>query len=238
MKTYIFGVGFDNFEVDETVKMAMKSLNGEKPFVIVTPNPEIVNIARKDSEYKNILNSADVVTPDGIGIVYASKMLKGNIEKRAAGFDIVTGIIKELDKTKGSVFLFGGKPGVAEKAAEKLGEKYSGLVIAGTHNGYFDDDSGIIEEIKNSQPDLLLVCLGAPKQEKWIYKNKDILNAKILIGAGGSMDVLAENVRRAPDVFIKFGAEWLYRLIKEPKRITRMIKIPLFLMDVLFRREK
>ena len=162
MKTEIFGVLFDNYTIYEAIKKAIDSLDKDKPFVIATPNPEIVETARKDEEYKNIINSSDIVTPDGIGIVYASKILKGNIKERAAGFDIVCGIIPELDKRNGSVFLFGSKPGVAEEAAKKLKEKYQNLKISGCRNGYFKDDSDIIEEIKDASPDLLLVCLGAP----------------------------------------------------------------------------
>ena len=238
VRTEIFGVKFDNYTIKESVDKAIASLDKSKPFVIATPNPEIVGAARRDKEYKEILNSSDIVTPDGIGIVYASKLLNGCIKERAAGFDIVCGIIGELDKRSGSVFLFGSKPGVAEDAALNLKNKYKDLQIAGCRNGYFKDDSEIIEAIKEAKPDLLLVCLGAPKQEKWIYKNKDNLNAKILVGAGGSLDVLAGNVKRAPDIFIKFGLEWFYRLIKEPKRIGRMIKLPLFLVDVVLKKGK
>ncbi len=238
MKTDIFGVLFDNYTINEAIDKAIKSLDNDKPFIIATPNPEIVNLARNDKEYKQILNTSDIVTPDGIGIVYASKIVKGNIKERAAGFDIVCGIIEELDKRAGSVFLFGSKPDVAETAAEKLKEKYNNLTISGCRNGYFDDDSEIIKEIQESKPDLLLVCLGAPKQEKWIYKNKDLLNAKILVGAGGTLDVLAGNVKRAPEIYIKFGLEWFYRLIKEPKRIGRMIKLPVFLLDVIVKKGK
>ena len=144
MKTEIMGVCFDNFSVEESVEKAMSALKAGKKFFIVTPNPEIVNVAIKDEKYKKVLNSADVVTPDGIGIVYASKMLGGNVKTRAPGFDIVKGILKELSATYGSVYLFGGKPGVADMAAEKIKVDYPGIKIAGTDNGYFDDDTKII----------------------------------------------------------------------------------------------
>lgn len=232
MKTNILGVQFDNYTIPQAIEKAVSSIGQGKPFVIYTPNPEIVNVAVENEDYRKILNEADIVTPDGIGIVYASKILKGNIKERAAGFDITCGIIEKLNESGGSVYLFGGKPGVSEKAAEKLKEKYNNLVIAGTDNGYFKDDAEIIERIKTAKPDLLLVCLGAPKQEIWISKNKDILNANILIGAGGSIDVIAGEVKRAPDIFIKFGMEWFYRLIKQPKRIGRMAKLPVFLLKV------
>ena len=238
MRTEIMGVCFDNFSVEESVSKAMSALKEGKKFFIVTPNPEIVNVAMNDEKYKKILNSADVVTPDGIGIVYASKMLGGNIKKRAPGFDIVKGILTELAKIGGSVYLFGGKPGVADMAAEKISSDYPGIKIAGTDNGYFNDDTEIIGRINNAKPDFLLVCLGAPKQEIWISDNFENLNAGILIGAGGSIDVLSGQTKRAPKIFIKLNCEWLYRLLKEPKRIGRMAKIPVFLLKVLFRKEK
>lgn len=238
MKTNIFGVQFDNFTIAETVEQAVSFEN--KPFVLYTPNPEIVQAARKDKEFCDILNTASVVTPDGIGIVYASKILGGHIKERAAGFDICCGIIEKLAQKGGSVYLFGGKPGVAEQAKEKVEETYKGIKVCGVADGYFDEtkEKEIIADISEKAPDLLLVCLGAPKQEKWIYNHKDILNAKILVGAGGSIDVLSGNTKRAPKFFIKLGLEWFYRLLCEPKRIGRMMQLPLFLLEVVFKRGK
>ena len=238
MKTNIFGVQFDNYTISETVEMATSF--EKTPFVIVTPNPEIVQIAKKDKELCDVLNGANVVTPDGIGIVYASKILKGNIKERAAGFDICCGILNKLAQKNGTVYLFGGKPGVAEQAKQKVEEKYDGISVCGIADGYFDEEKEkkIIEDISNKAPDLLLVCLGAPKQEKWIAAHKDELNAKILIGAGGSIDVLSGNTKRAPKIFIKLGLEWFYRLLCEPKRIGRMMQLPKFLLEIIFKRGK
>lgn len=238
MKTDIMGVMFDNYSISQAVEKAVSF--EKKPFVIVTPNPEIVQAAKKDESFKNVLNSADIVTPDGIGIVYASKILKGNIKERAAGFDICCGIIEKLSEIGGSVYLFGGKPGVAECAAENIKEKYKGILISGTADGYFDDEKEkkIISDISEKAPDLLLVCLGAKKQECWIEKHKNELNAKILIGAGGTVDVLAGKVKRAPDIYIKLGLEWFYRLVKEPSRFGRMMQLPLFLLEIIFKRGK
>ena len=238
MKTDIFGVLFDNFTIPEAIQKAIESLDNNKPFVIATPNPEIVEVARKDAEYKTIINSSDIVTPDGIGIVYASKFLKGHIKERAAGFDIVCGIIGELNKRCGSVFLFGSKPGVAEDAAKNLNAEYPDLKISGCRNGYFKDDADIIQEIQNASPDLLLVCLGAPKQEKWIYAHKDELDVNVCMGVGGTMDVLAGTAERAPEFYIKHNIEWLYRLKKQPSRIGRMMDLPKFGFTVLLHGRK
>jgi len=238
MKTDILGVQFDNYTVEESVEKAVLAIKDKKGFVIYTPNPEIVNITKKDKSFTEILNSADIVTPDGIGIVYASRLLKGNITNRAPGFDISKGIIEKLNESGGSVYLFGGKPTVSQIAADNLKKEYENLVICGTSDGYFDDDSEIIADISKASPDLLLVCLGAPKQEKWIFENKDKLNAGILIGAGGSIDVLAGQVKRAPKFYTDHGLEWFYRLINQPTRISRVIKLALVLVDVMLKGEK
>ena len=132
----------------------------------------------------------------------------------------------------------GAKPGVALSAAEKLKEKYPGLVIAGTHDGYFKEDEPVIEEINEASPDFLMVCLGFPKQENWIYNNREKLNARLAIGAGGCLDVFAGTVQRAPDFYCRHGIEWLYRLVKQPSRFVRMLALPKFGLKVLFKGRK
>ena len=130
--------------------------------------------------------------------------------------------------------MFGSKPGVAEKAAKNIQEKYSGIKISGTRNGYFkeEDEAEIIRSINDSGAKLLMVCLGAPKQEKWIYKHKDELKVNLCIGAGGSLDVFAGEVKRAPEIFIKLNLEWFYRLLKQPSRIGRFMALPRFILTV------
>jgi len=141
-----------------------------------------------------------------------------------------------MNESGRSLFLFGSKPGVAEKAAENLSAKYPNVKIVGTNDGYFKDDEPIIEKINAAKPDLMLVCLGAPKQEKWMQANAHRLDVGIMVGAGGSLDVFAGVVERAPEAWQKMGLEWLYRLLKEPKRIGRMMKLPKFLFAVIFSR--
>lgn len=238
MKTNIMGVLFDNYTIDET---ADKAVFGDKhPFAIYTPNPEIVQIAKQDKVFLEALNRADVVTPDGIGIVYASKILGGHIKERAAGYDICCGIMERLAKRGGTAYFFGGKPGVADEAAKNAEIRFKGLTVCGTADGYFDEkrEKEIIEDIRAKKPDLILVCLGMKKQEMWIDEHKDTLGAGILVGAGGSIDVLAGKAKRAPDIFIKFGLEWFYRLMKEPSRIGRMMQLPVFLLQIIVKRGK
>ena len=231
----ILGTKVNRVTMDEAVKVAMSFLESDEANVIYTPNSEIILYASENKEYEDVLNSADLIIPDGIGVVYGSKILRKPLSERVAGFDLVCRMFEEMAKLKKSVFLLGAKPGVAEAAAKKLTEKYEGLVISGTHDGYFKEDEGVINAINEKAPDFLLVCLGFPKQEMWINKNKDKLNAKAIIGAGGCLDVFAGNVMRAPDFYCKHGIEWLYRLMKQPSRFVRMLALPKFGLKVLFK---
>lgn len=231
----ILGVNIDKITAAEALKRAEEMVREEGVSMIFTPNPEIVMAAYEDSEFLKILNSADLCTPDGIGVVYAAKMLKTPVPERVAGFDLACGLLDSISKTGEGVFLFGAKPGVAETAAQNLSEKYSGLNVCGTHDGYFKDEEndGIVSEINQSGARLLLVCLGAPKQEKWIYANRDKLTSvRLCMGVGGALDVFAGVAKRAPEIFIKLNLEWLYRFIKNPSRLGRFAALPRFMMTV------
>ena len=229
----VLGAGFDSVTLDEAVDIALDLICEHKAAYAVTPNPEIVMLAARDPELMSAVNGASLVLPDGIGIIYGAKILKTPLKAKVPGIDFASSLMSRLAGKGGSVYLFGAKPGVAEKAAENLSAKYPGLVICGTHNGYFDDDGPIIEDINAKKPDLLLVCLGAPKQEKWMAANAGRLDVGLMAGLGGSLDVFAGAVKRAPEFFQKAGLEWFYRLCREPKRIGRMIKLPLFLVEAL-----
>ena len=235
-RTEILGVGFDSTTLDEAVDVALTLIDKHNASYVVTPNPEIVMLASEDSDFMSAINDASLVLPDGIGIIYGAKILKTPLKSRIPGIDFASALMSSLAAKGGSVYLFGAKPGVAEKAAENISAKYPGLVICGTHNGYFSDDRPIIDDINTKKPDLLLVCLGAPKQEKWMAANAGKLDIGLMAGLGGSLDVFAGTVKRAPEFFQKAGLEWFYRLCKEPRRIGRMIKLPLFLLEVLKKR--
>lgn len=239
-KVNILGVYVDKVTIKEAADKIFDMLSEEKAHGIFTPNSEIIMLAYKDSEFCDILNGADLLTADGIGVVYASKILKNPIKERAAGFDIACEVVEKISESGHRLFLFGGKPGVAEKAKENLTEKYPALNIVGTRNGYFkpEEEPGIIEEINAAKPDLIFVCLGAPAQEKWIHRNKDKLSARVLMGIGGSLDVFAGTAERAPEFWCKTGLEWLYRLIKQPSRFGRMTALPKFGFTVIFKGKK
>lgn len=224
-KVNILGVMVDSVTMAEAIERVKGFLSGERRGnVIYTPNSEIIMAAKEDDEFKDILNSADMVVPDGIGVVKASEILGHPMKERVGGFDLTSNIMPYLDTEKKSLFILGGKPGVAETAAENLKKEYPGIEIAGTNDGYFTEDGPIVDKVAKSSPDYLMVCLGAPKQEKWIAKYKDKLFAKVIIGAGGSADVFAGTMNRAPEFFIKHNLEWLYRIVKG-KRFKRSLKL-------------
>ena len=227
------GVGFDNLTLDEAVSEALRLIRERRSAYVVTPNPEIVMICRENPEAMEAVQQADLVLPDGIGVVYGAKILGTPLKGKLPGIDFVTALMAELAKTGGRVFLLGSKPGVAELAAENLVSRFPGLQVCGTMDGYFKDDAPVIEAVNAAAPDLLFVCLGAPKQELWMRRNAPKLNVGLMAGLGGSLDVFAGTVKRAPVIFQKLGLEWFYRLLKEPKRIGRMMNLPKFLFATI-----
>lgn len=236
MRIDVLHTGFDNLTMEEAVNRTMELIAERGSEYIVTPNPEIVWMCRKDAQLREIIRHAAMVLPDGIGIIYGAKILGRPLKEKVSGADFAEKVIEKLASQGGGIFLFGAKPGVAELAGEKLSEKYSGLRIVGTANGYFEDDAPIIKSINEARPDMLLVCLGAPKQERWMSENKDKLSVGVMVGLGGSLDVYAGTVQRAPEMWRKLNIEWLFRLIKQPSRFVRMLRLPAFLVAVIWQR--
>lgn len=233
MKLDVMGLQFDNVTMDEALARADAFLSGDKTVCVVTPNAEIAYEALHDMSLRKLLNSADLMLPDGAGVVLASKLLKTPLKEKVAGVDFAAGLLKLLAKNQQSVFLLGAKPGVAETAAEKMVQMTPGLRIAGLHDGYFTDEAPIIAQINESGADVLFVCLGSPKQELFMQRYRQELGVKIMIGLGGSLDAFAGTVKRAPQWMIRMNLEWLYRLIKEPKRFGRMLRLPKYLFAVM-----
>ena len=229
MRIDVLGVGFDSLTIEEAVTRAKALMTERRAAYVVTPNPEIVMACRERLETMQAVNAADLVLPDGIGVIYGARILGTPLKTKLPGIDFIQALMADMAKEGKSVFLLGAKPGVAEAAAEKLKAQYPGLAVVGTQVGYFKDDAPVVEAVNAARPDLLLVCLGAPKQELWMQRNQSLLNVGLMAGLGGSLDVFAGNVRRAPKAFQRLGLEWLYRLMKAPKRIGRMMKLPKFL---------
>ena len=236
MRIDVLGVGFDNLTLKEAVEAGMDLVRAPGAHYVVTPNPEIVEVCREDPAVMDIVNRADLVLADGIGVIKGAAMLGTPLKGKVPGIEFAAGLLGKLAKEGRSVYLLGAKPGVAELAGKRLSGQYPGLKIAGTHDGYFQEDAPIVEDIRASGADVVLVCLGAPKQEKWMAKNGADTGAHLLGGLGGSLDVFAGVVERAPKFWCDHGLEWLYRLLKEPRRAGRMMKLPLFLVHV--RQEK
>lgn len=237
-KVNILGTEIDKVNVEQASDTIIKFIqDGEKCKYVFTPNSEILMNAYRNKEFCNVLNSASILTADGIGVVYASRILKNPISERCAGYDTAVKLIEKMAKYGYSLYLFGAKPGVAEKAAENMQKNNPGIKIAGTADGYFDaeKEKKIIDDINQKKPDVLFVCLGAPKQEMWIYQNRDKLDVHCCLGIGGSLDVFAGTAQRAPDFYCRHGIEWLYRLAKQPSRFGRMMDLPKFGLTVLFK---
>ena len=232
MRIDVLGVGFDNMTVEQAVAEGVRLLNTPGAHYAVTPNPEIVEVCREDEDAREAVNGADLVLADGIGVIYGARMLGTPLKGRVTGIGFAQGLMARMAESGKSLYLLGAKPGVAEKAAENLQRRYPGLVIAGTHDGYFKEDGPVVEAIRASGADAAFVCLGAPKQEKWMRENGEAAGARLLVGLGGCLDVFSGEVKRAPEIFQKLGLEWLHRLLTNPSRIGRMMKLPLFLVHV------
>ena len=237
----ILGIPVDKVTMSEAVDCfagIMSRADGRGCAQIVTPNAEIVYSASKNQALEEAITAAELVIPDGIGLVYASRIMGTPLSERVTGIDFLTKTSKWLSKHSGAVYLFGSAPGVAEKAAKNLVNAYPGLRIAGLHHGFYraDEEDDIVSSINASGADFLCVALGAPKQELFIHRHKDALNVKAAMGVGGSLDVWAGVVDRAPESWRKSGFEWLYRLLRQPKRIGRMGALPLFLLKVIAER--
>lgn len=233
-KVNVLGVNFNNVDMNEALERCKVFLKGDNGNLIVTPNPEIVMRAKDDNEFKAIINNASLVIPDGIGIIKGANILGTPLKERVAGYDLICNLL-ELGKDGSISFYFwGSKPGIAEMAKQKMEEKYPNIKILGADDGYFDDTkkAKIIEKISEVKPDVLLVGVGAPKQEKIINELLEKSIFKIGIGCGGSIDVLSGTVKRAPKLFIELHLEWFWRLLKEPTRLPRMMVLPKFLKEV------
>ena len=240
-KINIRGVFFDNVDMNSAMESVKTLVNTEGLSYMFTPNSEIVQNCIENPEMYKIINSADLVIPDGIGVVYASKVLKTPLKAKVPGCEVAERLMEYAAQTGDGVFFFGGgkktdeKEAVSVLAAQKMCEKYKGLNIVGTRDGYFsqEDVPSIIEEINASGAKILFVCLGAPKQEKWIYDTRDALKVNFAAGLGGTLDVFAGTAKRAPAFFLKTNLEWLYRLLCMPSRIGRMMKLPKFLFGTM-----
>lgn len=233
IKERYLGVDVCSADMEGVLERIKEIIKDRTPSFVVAINPEKIMKAQDDEKLKRLLNSAALQIPDGVGVLIASKMNRGSIKSRVTGIDLMQNVCALAAQNNYRVFMLGAKPGVAERAAEILKEKYKGLNIVGIRDGYFKNEEELIENIKSSKADIMFVAMGSPKQENWITKNMDKLEVPFLMGVGGSYDVICGNIKRAPDLMCKLGLEWLYRLVKEPWRYKRMLVLPVFLFKVM-----
>ncbi len=233
-KIDILGVTVDSITMKEAVNQIERYMDERKGVLIATANAEMIMCATHDHELKDILNGAALVVPDGAGTVWAARHLGHEMPERVAGFDLAQQLMKKAPAHHRRVFFFGSAPGVAEKAKAKAEKLYPGIEIVGTRNGYFSeaDEPQIVEEIRTAKPDLLLCALGVPKQEKWLKKHLVELEVPVSIGVGGTFDVMAGVMKRAPRWMQKAKLEWLFRGMMQPKRAGRLMALPKFVFKV------
>lgn len=231
-ETY-FGVDVSPLSYEEILHDLENRMRQDKKSTIIAVNPEKVMAAEKNDQLRDLINNSTYGIPDGVGILLASKLKKGTIGSRVTGVDMMDRLLGFAADKGYRVFLYGAKEEVVSKAKEKIEEKYPSIIISGYENGYVQDADLVVDKINASKADILFVAMGSPKQELWIREHMDGLTAKVFQGVGGSFDVFAGHVQRAPAVYRKMGLEWLYRLMKEPSRFKRQLALPKFLWRVV-----
>lgn len=236
-KIKIMDIPFDNVSKDEAVELAFSFSKKGKQALAVTPNAEIMELCRKHEDVKKALLSAEIILPDGEGVLWTAKKLGTPLKEKVAGVEFGFECARKAAESGKSIFLLGGNPGVAQEAAQSLCSSFTRLKIAGVNHGYFarkgKENAAVVEKINESGADILFVCLGAPAQEKWACDNRASLSkVRLIVCLGGSLDIYAGKVRRAPKFFIKMRAEWLWRLLCDPRRMRRMMSLPRFMISV------
>jgi N-acetylglucosaminyldiphosphoundecaprenol N-acetyl-beta-D-mannosaminyltransferase len=235
----ILGVSFSKRNMDETVKLLVNEIEKEpnqtNPYHVITANPEIVMGALNDPHLKSITEKADLITPDGIGIVLASRWLEDPVAERVSGYDLLLRLLEEGNRREWSFYFLGSSEDVNVQATDIIRKKYPNIKVVGRHNGFFKDKEEIlVNQISELKPDVLIVALGAPRQELWIDTNRERIQAKMVMGVGGSLDVIAGKVKRAPLLWQKLNLEWLYRLLSQPSRWRRQLVLPQFAVKAYF----
>lgn len=235
--TSIFGLKVNNLSMAETLEAIDGLIRSGEPSLVVTLGVEMVMKAQEDHQFKEIVNKAQLVVPDSAGVLWACKKSGLNMKERVPGVDIIENAAKEAKKYPWRTFFLGAKPGIADTAMKKLQEKYPHFNCVGQHHGYFtpQEEESVIQKIMDAKTQLLCIALGFPRQEIWFDGNKHKLKGVTAMGVGGSFDVISGNITRAPMTYRKLGLEWLYRLLKEPSRASRMMALPVFALRVLFK---
>ena len=231
----ILGVGVDTITREGALARIESFVRVGGSHQVVTVNPEFVMQARSDAEFRRVLNGADLALADGIGVVWAARLLHRRLPERVPGSDLVLRIAQRAAEVGWRLYLLGSSPGVAERTAQVLVERYPGLQIAGTYAGSpaSEVEETIIKRVAVAYPDILFVAYGAPAQDKWIARNSRLLGVSVAMGVGGAFDFIAGRAKRAPHWLQCAGLEWLHRLLREPWRWRRMLALPRFALVVM-----
>jgi N-acetylglucosaminyldiphosphoundecaprenol N-acetyl-beta-D-mannosaminyltransferase len=237
-RVYILGVRVDAIRFDQVLSCIQEFIAFGRPHQIVTVNPEFVMIARKNAEFRRIINGAALALPDGVGVCWASRWLGQPLPQRVPGVDLVVRLAALAAAKRYRLYLLGAMPGVAERAASVLLAHYPDLQVVGTFAGSPrpEHEQDIIARVRAARPDILLVAYGAPAQDFWIDRNKERLGVPVCIGVGGSFDYIAGVRPLAPGCLRQLGLEWLFRLITQPWRWRRMLALPRFVWLVFWSR--
>lgn len=237
MKETYLGVHVSPLTYEGIIKEIKERMKRGDKSTIIAVNPEKVITAQKDPVVKELINESTFQIADGVGILLASKLKKGSITSRVTGVDMMARLLKFAAEEKHPIYLYGAKKEVIDLAAANITRDHPGIEIAGLTDGYEQDEEALIQRINESGAKILFVALGSPKQELWIQRNiHKLQNVLVFQGVGGSFDVFSGTVKRAPAIFRKFGLEWLYRLLSDPRRIKRQLNLPRFLIRILLDR--
>ncbi|GIQ70885.1 glycosyltransferase [Xylanibacillus composti] len=234
-KMKLFDITVSTMNMQETVEYLTEAVRARTPHQVITANPIMMMAALEDPAYKAMMQQAELIVPDGTGVVWAASRLGSPVKERVAGYDLLHELLRKGEPHGWKVYLLGAEPDVVHTAAARIREMYPGIQLVGERDGYFKDeeDAEVIADIREKQPDLLFVARSAKNQEPWIGKYKNELQVPVMMGVGGSFDVIAGKVKRAPDLWIRLRLEWLYRLVKEPWRWRRMLALPKFMWRVI-----
>jgi N-acetylglucosaminyldiphosphoundecaprenol N-acetyl-beta-D-mannosaminyltransferase len=231
----LLGMRIDRVTMDQALGLVEQYIASRRPHHIVTADASMVVTYNEDPEFAKIVDASDLITPDGAGILWASKHIGTPVRSKVSGVDLAARCCALSAQNNWRIFFFGAAPGVAEEAAARMMARYPGCQIVGFRDGFFkpEDEPQIVEQIRSLETDILLVALGIPKQEKFIARHRDALGVSVLIGVGGTLDVFSGSVRRAPVWMQKAGLEWLHRLAANPKKISKVALLPRFVRMVL-----
>jgi N-acetylglucosaminyldiphosphoundecaprenol N-acetyl-beta-D-mannosaminyltransferase len=230
MATELFGFNIDTFSFDEAIVKAKELIDGNNVSQVITINPEMFESAAKDADFSNIIKEAEMVIPDGVGVKIALKINGVNVQ-RLPGIDFAKRLLEESAVNNIPVAIVGAKEEIIVDAIKNLKNEIPALNIVYYHNGYFSNDDEIYDMLKSKSPKLVLVAMGSPRQEQFIYNAKKNIKPCLMVGIGGSLDVWSGNIKRAPKIFQILGLEWLYRTVTQPARLKRIFPtLPLFIL--------